>query len=46
VEIGDFETQEDLDEYKAHPAHCEFSDFIRPLASWAIADYLVEEQEQ
>ncbi len=44
VEIGDFESQEDLDAYKAHPAHREFSDFIRPLATWALADYKTEEE--
>jgi hypothetical protein len=43
VEIGDFATLEDLDAYKEHPAHREFSDFIRPLATWALADINVDE---
>lgn len=39
IEIGDFANLEDLDAYKAHPAHKSFSDFVRPLATWALADY-------
>ncbi len=38
VEIGDFASLSDLDEYKSHPAHKKFSEFIRPLATWALAD--------
>lgn len=43
VEIGDFASIEDLDAYKQHPAHREFSDYIRPLATWALADYEFDE---
>ncbi len=39
VEIGDFASREDLDAYKAHPAHADFSNFVRPIATWALADY-------
>lgn len=39
IEIGDFANTEDLEEYKAHPAHRDFSAFVRPLATWALADY-------
>lgn len=42
VEIGDFASVEDLEAYKAHPAHREFSDFVRPLATWALADIELE----
>lgn len=42
VEIGEFNTPEDLEAYKQHPAHREFADFIRPLAVWALADYSIE----
>lgn len=38
VEIGDFESMDDLNAYKEHPAHKEFSNYIRPLAIWALAD--------
>lgn len=39
VEIGDFANTEDFEAYKAHPAHRDFSDYVRPLATWALADY-------
>lgn len=44
VEIGDFANMEDLETYKQHPAHREFSDFIRPLATWALADFEIDTQ--
>ncbi len=46
VEIGDFDSLEDLEAYKAHPAHRAFSDFIRPLAKWALADIEVDSAAQ
>lgn len=43
IEIGNFASQEAFEAYKDHPAHREFADFIRPLATWALGDYEEEE---
>jgi hypothetical protein len=42
AEIGDFSSIDDLNAYKAHEAHRNFSEFVRPIATWALSDIEID----